>query len=364
MARLANLVTDVEARFNNTTKTDLVKQWINQTQDEVQSFFDWPFLVTSDWLQTVAEYTTGTGTINVTNGSKDVSGTGTSWTAAMTGRKFNITGDNEWYIFTYASGTTGTLDRVYEGTTSTTADYSIYKDVYRLRGDVNKILILRNLSQGYAMEHISVWDMDRSFPMDSDASSSNLVSVLGRDTSTYSTGTVSASGNTVTGTNTVFTSVDGLSKGIKIRIGNFTYTIKSVDSNTQLTTYETLAASGAGTYVINLNNIMVKLSSPPDSAVGIPYRFMRVMPPLVNDWDESEIPEKYHRLLIEGACKKAFIYQFDAAKYQLAKAEFNEGLLVMKADHRQTLNLKNVLKSDDAPYVLSCIDIPLNVGTG
>ena len=131
--RFRNLINDIESRFNDTSQTIRVKQWINQAQDEIQAFFNWPFLVTQDWIQTVAEYTTGTGSINVTNGSASISGTGTSWTAAMTGRKFRIISDNEWYTFTFVTDTTATLDRVYEGTTSTTADYSLFKDIYRTR---------------------------------------------------------------------------------------------------------------------------------------------------------------------------------------------------------------------------------------
>jgi hypothetical protein len=364
--RLALLINDVEKRMNDTSQTALVRQWINQAQDEIQSFFDWPFLITQDWIQTNAEYTTGTGTINVTNGSASISGTGTSWTSAMTGRKFRVTGDNEWYVFTYVSGTTGTLDRVYEGTTSTTADYTLFQDTYRTRGDVNKLLLMRNLGQSRAIYYVSSYDLDKARPTDRDPSQPWVVAVLGRDTSTETTGTVSGStgSTTITGSGTSWTSVEGLTQGLKIRIGNYTYTIKSVDSDTQITTYETLQTGPSGSaYTINLNNILVKFSNPPDSATGIPYRFQRTLPPLSNDWDESEIPEKYHRLLIEGACKKAFIYQFDAQKYQLAKAEFNEGLLIMKSDHRQTANLINVLQSDDRVYVHNAFHLPLNVGS-
>lgn len=362
--RFRNLISDVESRFNDTSQTARVKQWINQTQDEIQAFFDWPFLVTSDWIQTVAEYTTGTASINVTNGSASISGTATSWTSAMTGRKFRITGDNEWYEFTFATTTTATLDRVYEGTTSTTADYTLFKDTFRVRGDVNKLLLMRNLGQGRSMFYVPVYDLDRTRPTDRDPAEPWVIAVLGRDTSTYTTGTVtgSASGTTITGTSTEWTSVEGVTRSIKIRIGDYTYTIKSVDSDTQITTYETFEAGFTDSaYTINLNNILVKFSNPPEDSVGIPYRFQRTMPPLVNDWDESEIPEKYHRLLVEGACKKAFIYQFDAQKYQLAKAEFNEGLLVMKRDHRQTPNLINVLRSDDEVFVHNAFHVPLNI---
>ena len=40
--RFANIVADVESRINNSSITTRVKQWINNAQDEVQVFFDWP----------------------------------------------------------------------------------------------------------------------------------------------------------------------------------------------------------------------------------------------------------------------------------------------------------------------------------
>ncbi len=360
--RFREAINDVESRFNDTSKTMLVKSWVNQAQDEIQSFFNWPFLITSDWIQTVAEVT---GTVDVTNGSTDVtSASGSVWLNTMTGRKFRVISDNQWYIFTRTGLDTGTLDRNYEGTTATGVDYTLFKDIYRTRGDVNKLLLMRNLGQSRAMFYVSVYDMDRT--TDRNPSNPWAIAVLGRDTSTEATGTVtgSANGTTITGSSTTWTSVEGLTRGVKIRVGNHTYTIKSVDSATQITIYETLESGFSGSvYTINLNNILVKFSNPPADAAGIPYRFQRTLPPLVNDWDESEIPEKYHRLLIEGACKKAFIYQFDAAKYQLAKAEFNEGLLVMKADFRQTSNLINVLRSDDGVYIHNAYTLPLHAGT-
>lgn len=367
--RFRSLITDVEKRFNDQSQTAIVKQWLNQAQDEIEAFSDWSFTMTRDWIQTQAEHTTGTGTINVTNASTSISGTATAWTSAMTGRKFRITGDDEWYIFTYVSATTGTLDRAYEGTTSTTANYTIYQDIYRVRGDVNRLLLMRNLGESAALGYVSVYDLDRVLPTDKDPSQPKIVAIIGRDTSTYTTGTLSGSagGTTLTGVSTAWTSVDGLTKGIKIRIGDYTYTIKSVDTALQLTIYEPLETTvAAGTsYIINLNNILVKFSYPPDTSIGIPYRFFRVLPPLVNDWDESELPEKYHRLLVEGACKRAFIYQFDANKYNLAKAEFNEGLLLMKRDDNQTAVMKNVLRSDDEleEYAPNAYNIPDNLGT-
>ena len=66
-----------------------------------------------------------TGTVLVTGGSASIVGTNTAWTAQMNGMPFRVVGDSAEYIFTYLSATTGSLDRVYEGTTALTATYGI-----------------------------------------------------------------------------------------------------------------------------------------------------------------------------------------------------------------------------------------------
>src|ERR1035437_10274292 len=60
---------------------------------------------------------------------------GAHWGTEMRGRAFRVAGRSEFYEFTWLTATTGTLDRPYEGTTSATAGYSIFQNVYPLPAD-------------------------------------------------------------------------------------------------------------------------------------------------------------------------------------------------------------------------------------
>lgn len=53
------------------------------------------------------DYTTGTVTVVVTTGV--VTGSGTTWTSAMSGLGFKATGHTKWYRFTYVSATSATI---------------------------------------------------------------------------------------------------------------------------------------------------------------------------------------------------------------------------------------------------------------
>lgn len=66
---------------------------------------------------TAADYVTGTVSA-IANGAVAITGSGTTWTAAMVGRYIRITSEGQWYkIATRVSDTSITIDKPYEGTT-------------------------------------------------------------------------------------------------------------------------------------------------------------------------------------------------------------------------------------------------------
>jgi hypothetical protein len=70
------------------------------------------------------EYTTGT--VTLTNGSATVTGSGTTFTAAMVGRYFKGDNDGVWYrIATFTSATIIVLENVFEGTGAAGLSYTI-----------------------------------------------------------------------------------------------------------------------------------------------------------------------------------------------------------------------------------------------
>lgn len=131
---------------------ELVNGWIKSSYREILDHRKWPLLEDQDAdIVTVAPYRTGT--VAVTNGLNTVTGTGTTFTSAMTGRRFRVLGRYELYTFTYVSATSGTLDRVYEGDTDTAATYEIFQNVFTLESDVG---VLNGVTNPYLS-----WDMTK-----------------------------------------------------------------------------------------------------------------------------------------------------------------------------------------------------------
>lgn len=111
----------------------LIEGWIGDVYADILDDLSWTRQKLTGILQTAAPYSTGS--VTVTAGDTAITGSGTTWTSDMTGRAFRVTGRTEYYEFTYASATTGTLDRAYEGSTAAGAGYSIFQFVYPMPAD-------------------------------------------------------------------------------------------------------------------------------------------------------------------------------------------------------------------------------------
>jgi hypothetical protein len=137
----------------------------NSIQNRYQTILDahpWKALDKEAIIQTVVPY--ATGTIAMVLGSASVTGTGTTWVTGMTGRSIRIGSDNQLYTFTYASGTTGTLDRVYEGTTNATATYQITKSIYALPSDLKILLEVNNPRGNYPLRPYTQSELNLLYP--------------------------------------------------------------------------------------------------------------------------------------------------------------------------------------------------------
>jgi len=93
-----------------------------------------------------------TGTVTVTNGSATVTGSGTTFTAAMVGRYFQTTNDGYWYrIASFTSTTVVTLENVFEGTSAAGAAYSI-SEAFALPEDLQILPVYYALAHYYQIK--------------------------------------------------------------------------------------------------------------------------------------------------------------------------------------------------------------------
>jgi len=142
--------------------TDLVvlRGIVNDVYQRFINSYQWTRLVKSSVIQTTAVYQTGT--VAITNGLTSLVGTSTVWTTAMTGRRIRISGQNETYVFTYVSSTTGTIDRAFEGTTETAATYTLFQAVYALPSDTDYVDSIEVPGSNQDLDQVSPEYLDRT----------------------------------------------------------------------------------------------------------------------------------------------------------------------------------------------------------
>lgn len=128
----------------------------------------WKQLRRFDTIDTETNYTTGTGAVSVTNGSKSVTVTGATFitNGIQVGRRITLGGSNKNYtIATITGETTLTVDINYDGTTSTTQSYKIYgREEYNLPPNMGRLAMIWHEEFGYThvLDYVPTFEFNRA----------------------------------------------------------------------------------------------------------------------------------------------------------------------------------------------------------
>jgi len=324
MLDFEDLYTELGEQLNEdiTDSTALanLKRWINMGYKDFWDESDWSWKQKTGYFQTVDVY--NTGTVSVTNGNKTVTGTGTTWTSAMVGRFFRVEGTEDWYeIIAVGSTTSLTLRQNYLQATASSKDYKIYKKYYYLHPDVDELIDIyvdpypRKLTMIPAREAPNVFygwqagDPTKYIKYDND-----------RSETTYNTGTVSGTIDTKTLTGSGTSWLDNVFPGDKITIGNYTYFVLSVESDTSLTLHINLmvAVAALTTYTAKRSNLIaVEFNAAPKTYNrNIRFTYYQKSYDMQNDNDIPECPEKYLPIILEKAKAYGFGHGDDSREVQ------------------------------------------------
>ena len=129
---------------------------IDDAQEDFQLSKPWNFYQKKSTITLITPY--NTGTVTVTEDSTTVTGDGTTWTSAMTGRQIKFEAQSAVYDVTFVSTTELTLDRNYTEDTEAGKDYSIYQSIYDLPSDFNRVIHLQNARTSQFLDSVPVRD--------------------------------------------------------------------------------------------------------------------------------------------------------------------------------------------------------------
>lgn len=127
----------------------------------------WSWLV--KYNQFIAPNVYNTGTVSVTNGLTTVTGSGTTWTAAMVGRQFRVGLSAPIYtIAQFNNSTSLQLDLPFGGPTSAGTGYSIYQCYFTPPADFHQFITLWDPAFNWSLwldtqqTELNIWDAQRS----------------------------------------------------------------------------------------------------------------------------------------------------------------------------------------------------------
>jgi hypothetical protein len=331
---------------------------INTSMWRVAREARWRSLRRQTTFNTVSPYSTGTGAVTVTNGSKNVTVTGATFLTddVRIGRYVTFSGSNKYFkVATITGETTLTLDQNYDGTSSSTATYSILgQEEYVLPIQIGHSAFFWHRAYGWPRQlqyiptqdfyaagvvdtlqniplNYRMWGMDSCLEQLKSASVITISSSSASDTSIAVTvfGVVSGypdyeiiTTNASNGTTTVsgsktFTSVERIVKN-QTTVGRITCTSNSANVTVGVLP---VGATTTGPYYTK-----VQLYPLPNIAFPVNCFYYKLPYQLVNDGDVSELGEEFSEAIILLATAKMNAEQNkkeDADFFKLYQDEIN-----------------------------------------
>ena len=344
-------VNEVLARLGTTADnidtTDLtsIRLRLNQVQDSIWYDRNWSWRKRTYFLTTRKPYSTGT--ITVTENSRTVTGSGTTWTPSMVTGYILVNG-KFYKIQSRSDATTFILEAPYPDSTESGATYKVVFPDMHLPHEIDSIVSVKVSDQ-----YIDVVDRDQLVNgLDTPGFPQQAAFGDRSKTDYYNAGTVTVTdgSTTITGSGTAF---ESQMEGMSFRSNDFSksYVIQSVDSTTQLTLrdkFEGTTASGKSYTVGAAGTPMLTFRSAPDDYYYVEIEALIGSDKLVSDSAYSLIPN--HAPLLHGAiwlCLTDF-KNMNPVRIQQARADFERTLEQLRSTYGTVGNLQ--WKSPEATY--------------
>jgi hypothetical protein len=342
----------VKAKYGNQARDVQILDWTNLVlQDLSRELFETQ--LKEFRFVTTARYNTGTvsGTISTTT----LNFIGTALTSAMTGRKIKISGHDTVYKITYSDATTATTDIALTETIAAGTAYDIFEDECLLPADF--IAVKTAYRYGQYLDYNSIlWDKIYNKGQVTLADPVEYTLLGTKETSYYSTGTMTIAGTTATIAGGVIPS-DSTGRIFRVRGSSDEAYISAVAAGGATCTLDRSGLiANASTYDIDPapREIMLIHPAPKDDIHIVSLLYYRRFLNVINDDDVIPFPAMYHSLIMKGVDFKFAQHQREFTMIQDAKQDF-----LFELENVRYINNQRKLKgrknskwrfSDDAQY--------------
>lgn len=289
-----------------------------------------------------------TGSVEVAQGSRSVSGTGTTWEAKMLGWRFAPKGGRtEIYTVATTAASAFILDRPYEGESDSGLEYRTWDPYITAPSDLHLWQSIAFEAGGRQLGHVSlglargVWPDPRAF-------GSAVLTCLGPPTTEakYSTGTVGITAASATVTLSAGVWPEDV-VGHHLRFGDESplYRVKTRESDTDVTLSRVyggnIAASGLSYALDPPGALQIEVNYPQEDRYALKVEYFCQPEELVNDADPVEGDELYQHSLVDLAVGDVLESNIDAAnmEQEMVQALFARAKMYKNRGHSGLLML-------------------------
>jgi hypothetical protein len=302
---------------------ELGKKWVNSAYMEINNRKDWPWLMRRGSFST--EALLETGTVSVTNGSRTVTGDGTAFESKHVGQVLMIDQNlgYKYIVLSVESATSLTLEIPYIGESGSGLSSILWTKFYSLSSEAKQVSSMRRIN-GIPLTFKFKEDFEKFFPH-AHTGALSFWTQWGLDYKIrqYSTGTIEGTTgtNTITGTDTAW--LGNVCPGDLLVFDEYTYHVKTVDSDTVIKIVETVKETASSTsYTITSEKApTIMLSSTPNPRELIEYEYVIKTYPLISDSEVPNLPQQFFDTLVVGGMQKGFEY-LSSEKYISYVAQF------------------------------------------
>lgn len=321
-----------------------VRDVLRQAHEELWRCRRWGFRRRTGQISAVSDYSTG-GILTLTQGDTAVTGTGTTFTAAMVGRHLRPTNTNsaadvrDYLITAFGSTTALTIADPYEGASiSASTSYTIYQKNYRLPPDFGMLEVPKHTTGPTVCAILSRAEFEAAYPNANESGNVYYLIDAGYSTTAlYSTGTLTMTDTdtAVTGSGTTFVSARDLGRRLRIRgmpqAGDFTIT--AVGGATSLTLDRAWPFPGKSGLAYDIDppgERLLELFPRPGANTSVQMYYFRNLAPIERDTEISPLPSQYHDVWLKRALMD--LQMIDPLEYASALGELNvnDGLSTQK----------------------------------
>lgn len=174
-----------EAGMDLTQDSSIVGAWVNGAYQHISGVFNWPWLIKTGTIQTVADITTGTVAVNI--GGLAITFSSGPVASVANDYWIQFTTSADWYpIATHVAGSTSaTISIPYVGTAAYSGTYILRKIFYSLPSDLDRIDEIRQAITKQKLEYIDYRTFHRYIADPTASYTPIYYSMIGLDSSQY-----------------------------------------------------------------------------------------------------------------------------------------------------------------------------------